>query len=188
MELEELNKIIKSRMSEERYYHSRCVMERCEELARKFNFDVVTAKKVGLCHDIAKEIPPDEKLEYVKKNNINIDEEERENTSLLHAKIGKDIAIKELGFTEEMGTAISAHTTGLPHMSLLSKILFIADRTSKERNLPDINFINELLDKNINEAILYILDQKIILQIKKQKSMHPISIIARNDILKEINN
>ena len=39
------------------------------------------------------------------------------------------------------------------------KILFISDRTSEDRNLPDIDYINELLEKDINEAILYILDK-----------------------------
>ena len=50
-------------------------------------------------------------LKYVKDNNIEIDEVERENTPLLHAKIGKDIAIKKFGFSESMGQAIANHTT-----------------------------------------------------------------------------
>jgi len=186
MEIYEIQEIVKQKLSEKRYNHSVCVMERCEELAKKFNVDLDTAKKVGIAHDIAKELTAEEKLEYVKKNNINIDEIEAENTGLLHAKIGSDIAIKEFGFTYEMGEAIKAHTTGLPEMTLLSKILFIADRTSRERNFPDINLLNEILEKNIDEAVLYIIDKKIQLQIEKKQSMHPNSIIARNEILKMI--
>lgn len=187
MNLEEIKKYVKENLSEERYYHSTCVMERCEEIARMFNFDVEIAKKVGIAHDVAKELSPEQKIEYCKKNDIEIDEIEEKNTSLLHAKIGADIAKKKFNFSKSMCQAVKAHTTGLPKMDLLAKILFIADRTSQDRELSDIDYINKLLEKNIDETILYILDKKIELQIKKQASMHINSIITRNWILENLN-
>ena len=72
-------------------------------------------------------------------------------------------------------------------MSMLDKILFIADRTSKERGFSDIEYLNQLLDDNIDKAVLYIIDKKIILQIEKKASMHPDSIIARNWLIKNGN-
>ena len=186
MELKEIAEIVKSRLSEKRFHHSKCVMDRMIELAEKFNVDTEIAAKVGIAHDIAKEIPSEEKLKYVKENNIKIDEIEMANPTLLHAKIGEHIAIKEFGFTPEMGQAIRAHTTGIINMSLLDKILFIADRTSIERNFPDIKYLNNLLEESIDEAVLYIIDKKIILQIEKKAQMHPDSIIARNYLLKQI--
>ena len=184
MRLEEIIEIVKSRLSEKRFNHSKCVMDRIIELAKRFDVDVETAAKVGIAHDIAKEIEPEEKIKYVEKNNIKIDEIERENPTLLHAKIGADIAIKELGYTEKMGQAIRAHTTGIPNMSILDKILFIADRTSLERGFPDIEYLNSLLEESIDKAVLYIIDKKIMLQIEKKAVMHPDSIIARNYLLK----
>ncbi len=186
MNLEEIQKEIKSRLSEKRYYHSQCVMERCEELAIKFDLNVETAKKVGISHDIAKELTDEEKLEYCEVNKIEVDEIERKNISLLHAKIGADMVKKYFGFDDIMSNAIKAHTTGLPKMDKLSKILFIADRTSKDRNLPDIDYINELLEKDINQAILYILDKKIELQIKKQANIHINTVITRNELLENV--
>ncbi len=186
MELEQIKSEIHSRLSEKRYYHSVCVMERCEELAKKFEFDSETAKKVGISHDIAKEITDEEKIEYCNKNNIEIDDMERKNVSLLHAKIGAHMVKELFGFNDQMSQAINAHTTGLPRMDMLSKILFIADRTSKERNFPDINYLNELLEKNINEAILYILDKKIELQLNKKSNIHVNTIITRNEILQNL--
>ena len=180
MDIEELEKIVEKELSEKRFNHSKCVMIRCEEIAKKRGFDIEIAKKVGILHDIAKEMTPEEKLSYCKRNNIEVDDIEKENTTLLHAKIGADIAKKEFGFSDSMANAIKAHTTGLPEMDELAKILFIADRTSKDRELPDIEYINELLDKNIDETILYILDRKIELQIKKHATMHLNSIITRN--------
>lgn len=187
MNLEEIQKEIKERLSQKRYYHSQCVMERCEELARKYNFDIETAKKVGISHDIAKELTDQEKLKYCKENGIEVDEMERKNATLLHAKIGGHMVKELFGFDEKMCQAIEAHTTGLPEMDMLSKILFIADRTSKDRKLPDIDYINELVEKDINKAVLYILDKKIELQLKKQASMHTNTIITRNDLLENIN-
>ena len=86
---------------------------------------------------------------------------EKTNTTLLHAKIGKDIAIKKFGFTESMGQAILNHTTGNKNMDIYSKILFIADRTSVDRNFEDLEYLKSLEDKGIDEAVLYILDKKI---------------------------
>lgn len=71
-------------------------------------------------------------------------------------------------------------------MSILDKILFIADRTSRERGFSDIEYLNGLLEKNIDEAVLYIFDKKITLQIEKKAQMHPDTIIARNWLLKNM--
>lgn len=183
MELNEIQKYVKEQLSEKRYNHSVGVMERSEELAKLYGADVEAAKKIGIAHDIAKEISEEDKLKYVKDNNIEIDEVEKENTPLLHAKIGKDIAIKKFGFSESMGQAIANHTTGNKDMDIYSKILFIADRTSKERNFEDIEYIKELEKKDIDEAVLYILDKKIKLQIEKRAPIHLNGIIARNFLL-----
>ena len=186
MELKEIQEYVKKQLSEKRYNHSVGVMERSEELAKMYGADVETAKKIGIAHDVAKEISEEDKLKYVKDNNIEIDEVERKNTPLLHAKIGKDIAIKKFGFSESMGQAIANHTTGNKDMDIYSKILFIADRTSKERNFDDIEYIINLAKKDINEAVLYILDKKIELQVKKRALIHLNGIIARNYLLEEM--
>lgn len=186
MELNKIQEYVKKHLSEERYYHSVCVMERSRELAKKFGADIEIAKKIGIAHDVAKEMTAEEKLKYAKENNIEVDEIEEENTTLLHAKIGKDIAIKKFGFTENMGQAIADHTTGNKYMDIYSKILFVADRTGKDRNFEDLDYLNKLLDKGLDEAVLYILNKKIQLQIEKGKSIHTTGIIARNSLLKKI--
>jgi len=183
MNLNEIQKYIQEKLSEKRYYHSMCVMERSRELAIKFGANVEISEKIGMAHDVAKEMSEEDKLKYVEENNIEIDDTEKENTGLLHAKIGKDIAIKKFGFTESMGEAIANHTTGNKNMDIYSKILFIADRTSKDRDFADLEYLNQLVDKGIDEAVLYILDKKIKLQIEKRATIHINGIIARNYLL-----
>ena len=185
--IEKIEEYVKNTLSEKRYNHSRCVMERAIELAKKYGADEETCAKIGVAHDIAKEMTEEEKLKYVEKNNIEIDDIERINTGLLHAKIGKDIAIKKFGFTKSMGDAIANHTTGNSNMDIYSKILFIADRTSADRNFEDLEYLKSLEDKGIDEAVLYILDKKIELQLKKKATIHPNGIIARNYLLENKN-
>ncbi len=95
----------KTKLSEKRFYHSQCVMERAKELAKKFGYDIEIAEKVGIAHDIAKEIPNEEKLKYVKENNIKIDEIERENPTLLHAKNRRRYSNKRTRIYRRNGTS-----------------------------------------------------------------------------------
>ena len=86
-----------------------------------------------------------------------------------------------------MGEAIKNHTTGNKNMDIYSKILFIADRTSKDRKFEDLDYLNQLVDVGIDEAVLYIFDKKIDLQLKKKAQIHLNGIIARNYLLEEMN-
>ena len=88
--LEEVEKYAKETLSEKRFSHSIGVMNMAEELAVLYGVDVEKAKICGLAHDIAKEMSKEEALAYVEENNIEIDEVEKINTSLLHGKIGAD--------------------------------------------------------------------------------------------------
>ena len=136
--LEEITKDVKNTLSEKRYIHCIGVMEQAAYLAKKYGYDIDIARVVGIAHDIAKEIPEEEKLKYVEQNNIEIDKIESVNIGLLHAKIGADICKKKYNFTEEMQNAIKYHTTGDENMNILAKIIFVADKTEKNRKYEDL--------------------------------------------------
>ena len=105
---------LKQILSEKRYIHSIGVMEMAMELAQIYNIDIETAQIAGLLHDNAKEMTDDEMLQYVKENNIQISETEKNSVKLLHGKIGADIAKKKYGVSEEIAKAIEYHTTTNP--------------------------------------------------------------------------
>ena len=65
-----INNDIRKELSEKRYNHSIGVMNKSEELAKLYGVNVNKAKLVGLAHDIGKELTKEEKLQYVKENNI----------------------------------------------------------------------------------------------------------------------
>lgn len=172
------------RLSEYRVYHSECVAKRCVELAKVYKVDKEAAQLIGIVHDIAKEIPNDEKIKYCEEHNLSIDEIERENPGLLHGKIGADIAKREFGFSEDLCSAIKYHTTGKANMSLLDKILYVADMTSDDRKFEEKNYIIELGNKNIDECVKYILKIGIAGRIEQDRKIHLNSIIALNYFMK----
>ena len=178
--IEEVEKKVKTKLSEKRFYHSQCVKKRCKELAKIYDINIEKAELVGIAHDIAKEMTKEEKLEYVKKNYIEIDEIEKINTGLLHAKIGADICGKEFGFTEDMKKAIESHTTGKEDMDMLAKILFISDATGEDRKWEEKDKIAKLSEKNIDKAIIYCLNFTIKDILEKDKLIHIDTIKTRN--------
>lgn len=188
MELEEIIKDVKTHMSEKRYIHSLGVMKRIEELAKIYGVDIETAKKVGIAHDVAKEMTKEESLKYVEENGIELDEIEKEVPYLLHGKIGADITKKMYGFTEQMQKAIIYHTTGNPNMDMLAKILYAADKTEENRDFEqyDVEYERKLANTNIDEALIFMLGETIKINISRKKLIHPNSVITRNMLLIKI--
>ena len=74
MELKEIEEYVKKELSEERFFHSQGVMKKSIELAKRFGADIDIAAKIGMAHDVAKEIPEEEKIKYCEENNIKVDE------------------------------------------------------------------------------------------------------------------
>lgn len=184
-DIEKILEDVKNTLSEKRYIHSIGVMKQAEYLAKKYGQDVEIAKAVGIAHDIAKELTEEEKIKYVEENKIEIDEIEKINIGLLHAKIGADICKKKYNFTEEMQNAIKYHTTGNENMDILAKIIFVADKTEENRKYDDLQTVQKLADEDLDKCILYILDYMLVDNVKKQKTIHPDSIKIRNKILLE---
>lgn len=172
MKLSDIQKEVKKTLSKKRYYHSKCVMNMCVKLAKIYNADIEEAKKVGISHDIAKEMSIQEQEEYIKNNNILIDEIEKRVPKLLHAKIGADIALKKFKFNSEMVDAIKYHTTAKPNMCILTKILYIADWIGLDRDFEDVKYIRKLAKKDIDEAIIYSISKTITEKEEKNELVH----------------
>lgn len=183
--LQEIDKELRKNLSEKRYQHSIGVMKKAEELAKKYNVDINKARLVGLAHDIAKEMPREEKLQYVKDHQLEMDEIEKINVELLHGKIGADICKEKFEFSEDMQNAIKYHTTGNPEMDDLAKIILIADKTEAGRTYIDFEKVAESEKKSLNAEVVYLLDVSIKYTIDKGSLVHPDSIITRNGFLLE---
>ena len=177
---EEVYKIVKERLSAKRFKHSEGVVKRALEYAKIYEKNEQEVKLCAIAHDIAKEFSEEENKKFIKKYQIALDDIEIINKNLVHAKIGAAICKEEFGFTEDMVNSIKYHTTGRDNMTLLEKIIYLADATEETRNYEDINYYVRLVKENIDQAVLEV-DQWVIKKLlENQKIIHPDSIKCYN--------
>lgn len=150
---------LKRDLDESRYRHTLGVMYTAAALAMCHGADLEKAMTAGLLHDCAKCIPNNRKLELCREHGIQVSEAERGNPSLLHAKLGAHIArVKYQVKDEEVLRAIASHTTGRPGMSLLEKIVYIADYMEPGRApLPNMEEVRRTSFADIDASLLRIL-------------------------------
>lgn len=149
---EELYKEVKENLSEKRFKHSEGVVKRAIEYAKVYNVDIETVKLVAISHDIAKELSEEEIEKYIKEYSIEIDEVEKRNNNLLHAKIGSFICKNKYGFTQDMVNAVRFHTTGRENMTILEKVIYLADATEENRKYCSSVYV-DLIKKDINDGM-----------------------------------
>ncbi len=179
---------LKETLSENRYLHCISTMKTARKLANQYKQEEQTVMLTALAHDIAKEMTQEEFVAYSKENDVKLEEIDLYAPAILHAKIGADIVKKKYGFTKEMQEAIYYHTTGRINMSMLDKIVFLADKSEERRKGPDADKLRELIEKEgLEKAILWDIDYYSIPRtIQKQRVIHPYSIEARNDIITKL--
>jgi len=154
-----IKKKLKTELDKARYEHTIGVMDTAACLAMRYDCDIEKAEVAGLLHDCAKCIPNDNKLRMCKKFGIEITSAEKKAPFLLHAKLGAYIARKEYDVEDqEILSAIACHTTGKPEMSLLDKIIFIADYIEPGRDkAPCLPEVRRLAFQDIDKALIHIL-------------------------------
>ena len=157
-----ITKIRRKMMTEldkDRYEHTLGVMYTAASLAMRYDEDIEKALIAGLLHDCAKCLSGDTKIKLCKKYHLNVSEVEKENPSLLHAKLGAFLAAKKYHIKDkDIINAIASHTTGCPHMSLLDKIIYIADYIEPGRKeLPNMAEVRKLAFTDIDACLYRIL-------------------------------
>ncbi len=144
----------------ERYWHTISVAFTAASLAMNYHFDSPDRALIaGLLHDCAKCIPDEEKIALCDKYGVFLDEHEIENPALIHAKLGPEIAAEKYGVLDrEIHDAIRTHTTGAPDMTMLQKIIYVADYIEPNRDdiILHLDQIQETAFKDIDKAICII--------------------------------
>ncbi|MCR5228125.1 MAG: bis(5'-nucleosyl)-tetraphosphatase (symmetrical) YqeK [Eubacterium sp.] len=159
MDRTEMVKKLESKLNPKRFVHSIGVEYTAANLAFVHGADVEKARLAGLLHDCAKYIPTDEKLKRAKKYGIKANKCEKANPDLLHGKIGAFIAKEKYGVDDpEILSAIAYHTTGHPDMTLLEKIIFVADYIEPNRRIiRDLPEIRREAYLDLDKCIIHIL-------------------------------
>ena len=129
----------------------------CEEMARHlaelWGLDPDTAAEAGILHDMTKYWSDKEQLAYCRQKGIRLDEAERANPLLYHARTGAVAAWELFGAPREICEAIRWHTTGKPEMNELEKILYLADKIEKTRDYPGVERIRALAERDLDAAM-----------------------------------
>lgn len=191
MELRKLNNIeekLKEMLPEKRVKHSIGVSNCAVKLSEIYNCDREKAKLAGLIHDCAKYFT-NEEIEYnVKKFNIDLDPLEENNRSLSHSIVGSYVIQDKFNIEDaDIINAVRYHTTGRENMSLLEKIIYMADLIEDGRNFPLVDELRQLAySGKLDEALLLSFNNTIKFVMNNNQFIHPRTVTARNYILKEI--
>ncbi|MDO5127215.1 MAG: bis(5'-nucleosyl)-tetraphosphatase (symmetrical) YqeK [Eubacteriales bacterium] len=159
MNHEKMMERLKTNIKAKRFEHSLGVEYTAACLAYVHGADVEKARIAGLLHDCAKGIPTKEKLEKALKHGLPVNSFEKNNPDLLHAKLGAYYArykyeIKDI----DILNAITYHTTGRPDMSLLEKIIYVADYIEPNRKpIDELDIIRKEAFIDLNICIVHIL-------------------------------
>lgn len=155
-----------------RYEHTLGVASTAFCLALKHGVDCEKAYVAGLLHDCAKCFSEDKSLALCKKYKLELTDSEKKTPSLIHAPLGAAYAKNKYGVEdEEILEAIKWHTTGKPDMSVLEKIVFIADYMEPNRKkLLGLDEIRKVAFDDLDLCMKLILENTI--QHLKNKEMN----------------
>ncbi len=184
-EYTKIRQLLRSRLDGYRYIHSLGVADSARDLAKIYGADEEKAYFAGLLHDIAKNTPKNEQLELMEKGGIKLSVSEKNNPALWHAMAGECYLRLEMGITDpEILGSVRYHTTGKEGMTLLEKIIYVADYISAERNYPDVYVMRDLsLNHSLEKASLYSLIYTFNKQTKLQGIIHPDSVEYYNELI-----
>lgn len=178
--LNEYRKILDEKLNERRRFHSECVSESAGELAAFYGASVEKARLAGLLHDVMKNAPVSEQLEYLK----NATPLEMLNKKVWHQITGEAF-LREKGIIddEEILGAVRWHTTGRAGMSLLEKIIYVADFISADRDYKDVEVVRRLAYISLEHAILYTSRYTVNKLATGDMLLHPATVECYNDML-----
>lgn len=152
--LEQLRPVALSCLNHRRIPHVLGTEQEAVRLAVRYGADVEKARRAALLHDCTKRLSKKEHLELCRQYGIPLDDVERKAGSLLHAKTGAEEARRVFGVDDEIYGAIRYHTTGRAHMTLLEKIIYLADYIEPSRDFPGVEKLRKACYEDLDKGLL----------------------------------
>lgn len=175
---ETLSEISLSLHNTKRVPHVIGCSETAQELALFWGADPTDAKRAGILHDITKALNAEEQLKLCETYAIILDNFERNHPKLLHAKTGAVIAGRIFGENKAVIDAINWHTTGKADMSLLEKIIYLADYMEPNRSFDGVDELRRLVHTDLDEALTLGLEMTMEQLRLRKKDIGPNSMAA----------
>ena len=193
MNISDAEAAAKQALSDERFHHTECVAEAARRLAERFGGNVKTAVIAAYLHDIAKEFGRDRLLQIIEGSDIIETDLLLSCPSVWHSFAGAVYAKKALGITDEIAGAICYHTTGRADMSLLEKIVFLADYISADRDEEYAGDVRRMLDSSgttvqtLDEIVFFVVKKQLAYLMAAKRPIHLDSVRAYNYFALTIN-
>jgi len=177
---------VQQQMPAKRWNHTLGVMQTAEKLALRFGADVNKAVIAATLHDMCKHWPVEQQAEAVRESGEWLDILDYDK-QLWHAHAGAYVAARDCKVTDqEILDAIRYHTSGRVHMTLLDKVVCLADYIEPGRDFPGVVRMRELAEHSLEEALIAGFDGTIQFLIEKKQIIYPLTVLTRNDLMKEI--
>lgn len=183
LELPELRACSYSMIRHKRVAHVMGVEEEAVKLAKYWGADPELARHAAILHDCTKYLDLDAQLKLCRKYGIPLDDLERQAVKLLHAKTGACIARYVFGEPDEVYEAILWHTTGKADMTLLDKVLYMADYIEPNRDFEGVDRLRELAYTDLDRAMLLGVDATIREMEERGYLIHTNTLSARQWLL-----
>ncbi|WP_295579635.1 nicotinate (nicotinamide) nucleotide adenylyltransferase [uncultured Oscillibacter sp.] len=152
--LRELRPVALSYLKHKRIPHVLGTEQEAIRLAERYGADVEKARVAALLHDCTKRLDMAAQLELCRRYGIALDELEQQALKLLHAKTGAALAREVFGVDDEIYGAIWWHTTGRAGMTLLEKILYLADYIEPSRDFPGVEALRRTCYEDLDKGLL----------------------------------
>ncbi|MCL2085069.1 MAG: bis(5'-nucleosyl)-tetraphosphatase (symmetrical) YqeK [Oscillospiraceae bacterium] len=169
--------------SPERIEHVLGVEEEAVRLARRWGAEADAARFSALLHDCTKEWDTERHLKFIKQYNIIASKADI--PKLLHGISGAALARVRFGAVDEICAAVRWHTSGRPDMSVLEKIVYLADKIEPSRDCD--GELRRLSYQDIDRAMLAVMDCGLIKLLREGRHIHPDTLDARNYYLAKVN-
>ena len=151
--LEELRPIALSYLKPKRIPHVLGTEKTAAALAERYGADIHKARIAALLHDSTKRLSMEEQLALCEYYHIALDKLERKALKLLHAKTGAALARGVYGVDDDIYNAILWHTTGKPDMSLLEKVIYLADFIEPSRDFDGVDALRAAVWEDLDKGL-----------------------------------
>ncbi|MBP3940456.1 MAG: bis(5'-nucleosyl)-tetraphosphatase (symmetrical) YqeK [Christensenellaceae bacterium] len=178
---------LQKRLKPGRFSHTLGVCETAVKLAKIHGVDLEKAELAALLHDIAKHEPDDKMLQAAKEMHFPLEEAYLETPNLLHGVMSAKIAKDEFGIDDEdILNSLIYHTAGRENMSLLEKIIYLADIAEPGRKIfSGIEEIRHAMSNNINRAMILALRSSMTYVMQQEKLLIKDTVKAYNSLIAE---
>ncbi len=174
---------IKKHVSEKRWQHTLGVVSEAKRLARLYGASEAKAEMAAFFHDFCRNFPVDIMNGYIKQ--IGLESYYLNNIALAHGRVAAELMLRDYKIVDEdILNAVSYHTTGRAGMSLLEKIIFVADAIEPERDYKGVDQMRDLAFVDLNETCIFGLEKSLEFVKTKGAYVHPDTISAINYLKK----